>query len=200
MRFPTPQDEAALHGRVLATDPVAPADVFANFTEPLASAVRRDLRCDHDTARDSAIDALFEYLGSPSAYKPAKGRLSTFLVQVAKRGAIDRLRARSAETRREQAFSAVVELGAPAPNEEMERSAEAQELWQKVEQVVQNNCDRTALTLILDGERSTDVLARALGIHGLSQLERQREVKRHRDRLIKVLERLGIRLRDEQGT
>jgi len=99
--------------------------------------------------------------------------------------------------RREQEFSSLVEVRDSAPNEKMERSAEAQRLWQKIEQVVENERDRLALALILDGERSTDVLADALGIRVDTQLERQRAVKRHRDRLLKVLERLGERLRDQ---
>jgi len=82
----------------------------------------------------------------------------------------------------------------------MERVVEARELWQKVERALQDERDRAALALILDGERSTEALAEALGLQGLPQLERQREVKRHRDRLVKVLERLGARLRDEEGT
>jgi len=198
--FPTRQDEAALHERVLATDPVAPVDVFTAFVDPLVAAVQRDLRCDPDTARDSAIDAVFEYLGSPSTYQQAKGRLSTLLAQITKRRATDRIRSRSAEARREQEFGAIVELRAPAPKEEMERAVEARELWQKVEQAVEDDRDRAALALILDGERSTEALAEALGIQGLSQLERQRQVKRHRDRLVKTLERLGARLRDDEGT
>jgi len=200
MRFPTPQNESDLHERVVAADPVASADLFASFMEPLVAAIRADLQCDQDTASDSAIDALFEYLHTPSAYKQSKGRLSTFITQIGKRRAIDRLRTRSAEARREEEFGAIVELRAPAPNEEMERSAEAQKLWEKIEEVVRDERDRAALALILDGERSTDELARALGIDGLAQLERQREVKRHRDRLMKVLDRLGARLRDDQGT
>lgn len=130
--FPTRQDEAALHERVLATDPVASADVFAAFVDPLVAAIQRDLRCDSDTARDSAIDAIFEYRGAPSSYHPSKGRLSTFLAHITKRRA-DRIRARSAEARRKQEFGSVVELRASAPKEEMERAVVARELWHKVE-------------------------------------------------------------------
>jgi RNA polymerase sigma-70 factor (ECF subfamily) len=197
MQFPNLQAETALHERVMAADPIAPADLFAQFTEPLMSAIRHDLRCDAEIARDSAIDALFDYLRSPSAYKRDKGRLCTFLTQAAKHKAIDRVRARAAEARRDQEFTSIVELQQLAPNEEMERSAEAQELWRKIEQVVQDDQDRTAVALILDGERSTDALAEALGIRGLTPLERRRTVKRHRDRLMKTLERLGARLRNE---
>jgi len=197
MRFPSSEAEISLHQRVLIGDPVAPADLFAHFIEPLMSAMQHDLRCDAENATDSSIDALFEYVRSPSAYSPEKGRLSTFLVQIAKHKAVDRIRSRSAEVRREQEFSSLVEVRDSAPNEKMERSAEAQRLWQKIEQVVENERDRLALALHLDGERAPAVPADALGIRVDTQLERQRAVKRHRDRLLKVLERLGERLSDQ---
>lgn len=197
MRFPSSEAESTLHQRVLAGDPVAPADLFAHLVEPLISAMRHDLRCDAEIAMDSSIDALFDYINSPSAYSPDRGRLCTFLTHIAKHKAVDRIRARSAEARREQEFSSLVEVRESAPNEKMERSADAQRLWQKIEQVVQNERDRLALALILDGERSTDAIADALGIHASTQLERQRAVKRHRDRLLKILDRLGEKLRDE---
>lgn len=197
MLFPSLEAESTLHQRVLAADPIAPADLFAHLVEPLMNAVRRDLKCDSENARDSAIDALFEYLHSPRAYNPERGRLCTFLTQVAKHKALDRIRARSAEARREHEFGTLVEVRESAPNEKMERSAEAQRLWHRIQQVVQDERDRLALALILDGERSTDALADALGIQADTQPERQRAVKRHRDRLIKTLDRLGAKLRDE---
>lgn len=71
---------------------------------------------------------------------------------------------------------------------------EAWELWKKAEQAVDDSRDRNALLLIMDGERSTDAFAQALEIEGLPKTERQRQVKRHRDRLLKSLRRLGQRL------
>jgi RNA polymerase sigma-70 factor (ECF subfamily) len=197
MQFPNSEAESTLHQRILASDPVGPADLFAHFVEPLMSALRHDLRCDSENARDSSIDALFDYLRSPTAYDPNRGRLCTFLTQIAKHKAVDRIRSRSAEVRREQEFSSFVEVRESAPNEKMERSVEAGKLWGKIEQVVENEQDRLALALILDGERSTEALAEALGIEATTALERQRAVKRHRDRLMKILERLGEKLRDE---
>lgn len=199
MGFPTLQEEADLHERVLAADPVASVDVFSALMTPLMAVLRRDLQCDEDQAWDSAIDAVFEYLEAPSVYNAHRGRLSTFVTQVAKRRAIDRIRARSAESRREKEFGTLVELRTPAPKEEMERTLEAQQLWKKVEEVIGDQRDRRALALILDGERSTEALAEVLGLDHLSVPDRRREVKRHRDRLMKVLERFGERLRDDQG-
>jgi RNA polymerase sigma-70 factor (ECF subfamily) len=197
MQFPNFEAEITFHQRILAGDPIAPADLFAHYVGPLMSVIRHDLRCDAENARDSSIDALFDYLRSPTTYSPERGRLCTFLTQIAKHKALDRIRARSAEARREQEFSSLVEVRGSAPNEKMERSAEAHRLWQRIEQVVKDERDRLALALILDGERSTDALAETLGIEAETPLERQRAVKRHRDRLMKILGRLGEKLRDE---
>jgi len=51
--------------------------------------------------------------------------------------------------------------------------------------------DVAALRLILSGERSTERLAEVLGLSELPQEQMRREVKRHRDRLMKILERFG---------
>lgn len=71
---------------------------------------------------------------------------------------------------------------------------ETRELWRKVEEAVLSERDRRALCLIISGERSTDVLAEALELADLPPSERRRQVKQHRDRLVKILERLGERL------
>jgi RNA polymerase sigma-70 factor (ECF subfamily) len=158
--------------------------------------VARELRCDEDQAHDSAIDAVFAYLGAPRNYQNERGRLTTFLSNIAKKRAIDRLRSRSAASKREEAFAQSVELSRSAPNERIDVEVEARRIWKMVESTVSEKRDRDALRLILAGEGSTVALAEALGVSGLSDVDRQREVKRNRDRLLKVLERLGGQLRD----
>ncbi len=198
MGFPAQADEVVLHERVLAGDPVAPVDVFQGLMEPLAEALRRDLPCTEDEVYDSGVDAVLAYLEEPGRYDRNRGRLSTYLMDIAKKRAIDRLRSRSAAERRDDTYAATVELRAPNPKDIMEAEVEAQELWQRVEETVPSERDRRALKLILAGERSTAALAVALGISGLSPLEQRREVKQHRDRLLKVLERLGSRLNHDE--
>jgi hypothetical protein len=65
MTFPSPAEELVLHKRVLAEDPLAPADVFQALMGPLSEALRRDLPCTDDEAYDSGIDAVFAYLEAP---------------------------------------------------------------------------------------------------------------------------------------
>lgn len=158
--------------------------------------VRRDFRCSAEDAHDAVIDAIYDYLGSPEVYQYDRGRLSSFLIRIAKRRYIDTWRSRAAEAGREKKFADVVELRSPAPKETMEHAAEARQLWDKVEHIVTDTRDREALLLLLDGERSTGALAEVLGLSGLPELQQQREVKRHRDRLLKILSRLGDKLND----
>ncbi|SRR6266545_5591149 len=199
MGFPQPSVELALHARVLAEDPVASADAFQLLVEPLAAVLQHNPGCTPDEAYDSAVDALFAYLDAPAAFDPARARLCTFLANIARKRAIDRLRARGSRQKREEDFHGVVELRSLAPNEEMEARVEVAELWSKVEQALPGDADRQALRLILDGERSTDVLADALGLASMAPAEQRGAVKRHRDRLLKALERLGEKLSDDQS-
>ena len=119
--------------------------------------------------------------------------MSTYLVAIAKRKAIDRIRSRTAERKREAAYAEIVELRATDPNDEMGVGIEAREIWQIVERQILSAGDRNALKLILAGERSTELLANALGMTGSTE-DMQAEVKRNRDRLLKILERLGVSL------
>ncbi len=192
MPFPSSASELELHDRLLAGERTATAEVFSAYAEPVARAVVRCLGVSLDpVAYDSAVDAIFDYLGEPSRFDPAKARLSTYLVGVARRRAIDRLRTDTAREAREKIFSLAVELSAPAPNEGMERNALARELWKSVETALPDARDLRTLGLILQGERSTDVLAQALNLGHLPETARRIQVKQHRDRILKVLERLG---------
>lgn len=198
MSFPGVAEELALHQRVISGDPVAPADVFEAFMDSIAQALQGDLRCSEDDAHDSGIDALLEYLEQPARFSPGKGRLSSYLMDISKKRAIDRIRSRSSGQRRDGSYAAVVELQAVNPKVQMEVAVEAKELWQGVEAAVPDERDRRAITLILAGEGSAQLFAETLGLTATSPLELRRQVKQHRDRLIKVLERLGARMSDDE--
>ena len=201
MAFPVPADELALHERILAGDPIAPVDTFQEFMDPLVNVLLHTLSCTEDEAYDSGIDALLAYLEEPGRYDRSMGRLSTYLTNIAKKRAIDRVRSRTARDRREKAYAAAVELRTVNPKRKMEVAIEARELWLKVEKAVPNERDRRALKLMLSGERSTQALAEALEIAELAPVAQRRQVKQHRDRLLKVLERLGKRLgHDDEDT
>lgn len=195
MAFPVPPYELALHARVLALDPIARPDVFRALMDPLIEALRRDRpSCTEDEVRDSALDAVLAYLDDAQKYDPGKGRLSTYVMNIAKKRAVDRLRARMAASRRDAEYAEVVELRARDPKEALEAEVEAKQAWEIIEKEMPQERDRRVLRHILEGERSTDVLAAALGLTGMPVGEQRRLVKQQRDRVIKFLERLKVRL------
>ncbi len=197
MGFPSSTDELALHERVLAKDPVAPVDLFHGFVDPIVAILQHDLPCSDDEAYDGAIDALMAYIEEPSRYDKNRGRLVTYLIDIAKKRTIDRLRTRRARERREDKHATIVELCAADTKEAMEIQIQAQEIWRKIEQDVPTEQDRRALKLILNGERSSEALAEVLQLKPLPPAKRRREVKRNRDRLLQVLKRIGKRIGHE---
>ncbi|WNG39630.1 sigma-70 family RNA polymerase sigma factor [Archangium violaceum] len=203
MRNPSPADELVLHQRVLEGDPVAPADVFMTYTERIVKILMRKLGCDEDAAHDSAVDAVWSYLEHPDRYDLSKGRgrLFPYLMQAARHRALDRLSSAASRARREQDFASVVEQQARTPKEVMEDSVEANLVLNLLVErgYLKNTRDWAALRLLVHGERSTERLAEALGLTSLSGDELKRAVKRHRDRLMKLLERFGKEDPDDES-
>jgi RNA polymerase sigma-70 factor, ECF subfamily len=196
MKFPARQAQDALHGRVLNGDPVSSADLFELFVQPMSDILKRSLKSSsEDLVYDSIIDALFTYLRQPDAYDPQRGQLSTLLTEVARRKLVDRLRTRDARLTREKKFAEDVELLRTDPNEQVEAQVDAEAVWPKVRQALPNASDQICAQEIMKGESDTDRLASILGLSSLPPLARKREVKKHRDRILKTLQRIGSKLK-----
>ncbi|MCP3098439.1 sigma-70 family RNA polymerase sigma factor [Myxococcus sp. K15C18031901] len=192
MSFPTQAEEQALHERVLARrlDPVATRDVFEAFTEPIIGILCKQRGQTREDARDATIDVIYSYLNHPERFDPQRARLSTYLTQSAKKRVLDFFRSSEARQRREQEFGGVFELRAMTPKESMEITVEARLAVERLERALTQEKDRTFLKLVLEGERSTHILAEAMGLPASTEAENRREVKRNRDRLMKLLGRL----------
>lgn len=197
MRIPPrrepPIDELALHQLALQKNRFALLELLTAFTKPSVGFLMTDLKCDQETAEDVVIDVICDYVEEPSRYDPHKGRLISYLTRAAKYRLWDHRRSETASARRNQEFGHVVELWKRPPKEEMEDSVEANRVVDRLIQrgLLKDEKDVAALRLILSGERSTEKLAEVLGLSALPQEEMRREVKRHRDRLMKILERFG---------
>jgi RNA polymerase sigma-70 factor, ECF subfamily len=193
MRNPSPEAEMVLHQRLLEHDPVAYYDVFPMYMERLAKKLEA-IGYDVDVARDAAIDAVLAYREQPERYDPRKVHPFTYIMGVAKHKAADRQRTVEARARREKK-QGDVELVLRTPNDPMERmeiSVRVKQLVESLEEgAVLSERDQALLRLILTGESSTEELAKALQLPPMSKEDRQLEVKRHRDRLMKLLERFG---------
>ncbi|NTX38679.1 sigma-70 family RNA polymerase sigma factor [Myxococcus sp. CA051A] len=191
MSFPSQAEEQALHERVLKkNESLASQDVFRVFMAPITRVLCRNRRKTKEEAHDAVCDVLMEYLENPERYLAHKSKLSSYLTRNAEMQVRDMYRSQEARQRREREFGEAIELRATAPNRSLEIIVEARHLVGQLEQAIQEQ-DRAALGLILQGERSTDALAKAMNLPQLSEKELRREVKRNRDRLMKTLGRIG---------
>ncbi len=193
MRHRSPEEEMVLHQRLLERDPLAYGEVFSMYMERLATKLK-DLGYDVDVARDAALDAVEAYRKKPERYDPRKVHVFTYIMGVAKHKAVDRWRSIQAQGQREKK-QGDVELLRRTPKDSMEQM----ETYVRVRQLVDlleeggrlNERDRAILRLFLIGEGSTEEMAKVLSLPPMSKEDRQLEAKRHRDRLMKLLERFG---------
>jgi RNA polymerase sigma-70 factor (ECF subfamily) len=195
MSFPPPAVQISLHRRVLDEDPLSSFDVFQYFVPELTRFLLKNRAIDDDIAYDSAIDAIFTYIRKPRVFDPKRARLSTFLVEIARKRAIDRLRSRAARLTREKKFAVDVDMFRPDPKNEMESEIDARSLWRRVQQVLPDAHDQECAKELMKGEGDTEKLAAVLGLGRMPITEKRREVKRQRDRILRTLERMGSKLR-----
>lgn len=193
MRRIPPDEERVLHERALRKDPVVLIDLLKFFVKRIEGFVRHDLSCDQETAYDAVIDVLFTYVKAPERYDPDRALLVTYLTKAAKYRVRDQLKSRESRTHREQNYASDVELHEVSPKDILENYVEASRVLDRLieRKILKNEREVAFLRLILSGEGSTEVLARVLELETSSQEELRREVKRHRDRLMKMLERFG---------
>ncbi len=191
--LPRPEG-STLHERVLRRDKVVPVEVFETFADRIISALLNDYRCEKELAYDAMVDAVLAYLKTPENYDPGKGSLITYLIRIAKRRLVDRRRSLDAMQRGDQNFyERGVENPDRNPKDKMEDFVEAKRLLKRF---LESGKLKTAqeveyLRHLLRGEKSTQILASALGLGPMSWEKLQLEVKRQRDRILKALERFG---------
>jgi RNA polymerase sigma-70 factor (ECF subfamily) len=193
MRHPSPEEEMLLHQRLLVHDPLAYRDVFHMYMERIARELEKQ-GYDIDVARDAAIDTVLAYREKPERYDRRKVHLFTYIMGVARHKAMDRWRSAQAEAKREKKQSDV-ELALRTPKDPLDqmetyvRASQAADLVE--EEGALSEQDEAFLRHLLMGESSTEELARVLGLPPMSREAQQLEVKRHRDRLMKRLGRIG---------
>ncbi|WNG29350.1 sigma-70 family RNA polymerase sigma factor [Cystobacter fuscus] len=168
-------------------------DVFPMYMERIAKKLER-IGYDVDVARDAALEAVLAYRKKPERYDPRKVHLFTYIMGVAKHKAVDRWRSVRAQAQRDKK-QGDVELLLRTPKDQVEKM----ETYVRVRQLVDlleeggalNERDLAVLRLFLIGEGSTEEVAKVLRLPPMSKEDRQSEAKRHRDRLMKLLERFG---------
>jgi len=188
-----------VHERLLARDPVASMELAEAAWEPLVEELekRHPRLRNSDFLRDSASDALINYIKQPSQFDPQKRGLFGFLIMAAE-GDLRNALAKATRRKRVEIPVEDVELPTAGGKRESEPASlgaqlDAQRIRGRIEAIFKDPRDREAVELIVDGERSTKIFAKVWGLGGLPAKEQASEVKRHKDRVKKMFQRHGER-------
>lgn len=193
--------EAELHRRLLAQDPTAPNDAALYWLRRLYAALHRrnPTVSDSHLLEEAAETALLEYFKNPGRYDSTRLSLLSYLLMAADRD-LKNLLQREGRHRARLVPLDPVAHDTLARNDEQDEDDEIalppgvtreqvlQALWDKV----QDPRDQEVLRLmVIEEERRTEVFARVLGVTHLPWEAQRREVKRVKDRLHKVIRRVG---------
>ena len=189
-----------LHERLLAHDPVATADFFEIAVPVLERYLRHRFpsiapSVDPDIYVTAIYDALTDYFKNPQRYDPTRSRLTTYLGLAARRDLQNLL---SKESRHATGRTSLdsVEFDLSDGNDIAETVADSIDAQRLSDELTKDmsTAERDVFYLIVEGERSTEAAAIALGISHLPVPDQAREVKRVKDRIKKRIQRKGLSL------
>ena len=186
-----------LHERLLANDPVAPADVFGMVVPVLERYLRYQFPSmgpgvDPDIYVTAVYDALTGYFKNPGNYDPTRSGLMTYLRLAARRD-LQNLLAKESRHARGRVSLHSVEFDRSDGNDLSETVADSIDGERLSEEMTKDMTpsERDVFDLMVEGERSTEAAAHVLGIVHLPARDQVKEVKRVKDRIKKRIQRRG---------
>jgi RNA polymerase sigma-70 factor (ECF subfamily) len=186
-----------IHERLLAADPVAPTELAEAMWKPLVMELEKKhpRLSASDFLRDAVTDALISYIKQPTQFDPAKRGLFGFLVMAAEGDLRNALAKTTRRRQREVSIEEVELVGGSGKGRleapDLDARLNVQRMLGKIEELFKDSRDREAVELLMEGERATEAFARVWGLERLPAKDRAREVKRHKDRIKKMLRRHG---------
>jgi uncharacterized UPF0160 family protein len=198
-----------LHELLIQGDPTATAVIAEEILPEIMAqlARRREAKgTDEQILYDAVYDAFFEYTDKPDRFKAAKSSLIAFLALAAHRNLLNAQKSARRRTKREKSVEVLAAAGNSSLVEDIDDQDECQSLLslipgnsleEKIAGLVTDAVDRRICELMFQGERSTAEFAKVAGLAG-DAATLAKEIKRRKDRITKVLERTGARLRHEQ--
>lgn len=200
--MPTEEWLNEIHKRLIANDPVAPADLAENVLDILVKKLSSKYYYlnDPDIIFDAASDSILSYIKNPWQFNPSKRGLLGYLVMAAE-GDLKNALSKVSRRREKEFISDDVELTLLGGNISSRRENAQNEAitlddrhkLKKVHGAIStlftDPKDLQMAELILGGERSTATFVTVLGLQGMSIPEQKSEVKRHKDRIKKRIKR-----------
>lgn len=198
-----PQD-ADLLRRLREGDPTAPAACCERYLPVLLGDrrwVRADVRDPH-LIEEAVHTALLDFVKAPERYDPARLPLLRYLGMAAHNDLLNLLNREQRHGRRRAPLEAV-DLLQHAWNDEREEpelpgGMDQKEVEQRLRERLPDERDRTAAAMMLDRVRRSAEYAQLYGLTHLPPEEQRRQVKQIKDRLDKVMKRLGMRARGDE--
>jgi RNA polymerase sigma-70 factor (ECF subfamily) len=191
-----------IHQRIVDGDPTAPPDLAEQLLGPIKKILAKKWPNlpDPDLLDNAIIDAVLNYIKNPEQYKPDKRGIKGYLVMSAEGDLKNALKSYEQRKSKEISVSDVElldserkfeleDISDQAQQDSAARNIEFEEIMDSLSNIFPDPRDLEAAILILEGERSTSVFAEVLGINKSSSDQIAQEVKRHKDRLKKRLER-----------
>jgi hypothetical protein len=200
---PAPEDGPQLYRRLCAGDPVAPSDLARTYLPPLiAWLCQTNRRLAPEYCTDAAEQAIMDLIRRPASYNPERQQLTAYLRMAATADLRNLLRREKRYHRRRRDWESVEHSTEPgkylgreddpalrlciAEAEAEARARVPDSVWASL-----IAAERRALELLLQGERRTEVFAQECGLAHLAKAEREREVKRLKDRVKARVKRAG---------
>lgn len=206
-----PDAMQAAHNRLVAGDRVASGELAALLLEPLVTRLKRRWPSwkHTDVLHDAAVDVVLDYLQAPERYDPG-GPLLRWLEVAAHRDLTNAYR--SARQRQVIELVPLSAIGDPerppyeipkgvtpigqarlAPDPANAERLDSLGIWRRIRQVCPDEYERELIWACwVDGERSSEELAKILGVEHLPIEQRRRRVKDARDVARRKLWRMGL--------
>lgn len=201
-----------LHLRLIQRDPLAPAELVEACIEELVRRlrIRAGPICSDTFLYDAAADTLLAYVQDPEKFDPSKSGLLTYLTMSAY-GDLRNMLQKEHRRKKHEILLDDVEHRLFARNNTTGEAEDTEltecdvpdvgkkdSLMERIVAEFPDPLDLVVLRLILSGERKTSAFSDALGIRSSSKEEQRQIVKRHKDKIIKRLKRLGKNLRGSE--
>lgn len=200
------QQALEIHQRLLSGDPTASLDAADLLLDPLVNRLRAKWPSQNyiEACHDVATEVIVIYLQAPQRYDPARSALLTWLTMQAHGDLLNAYTSpqkkferdwivESDLSRDDSDGDAAVQLGDQMAWLDAVPALDASRVLASVRAAFPEERDRRLIWLMcIDGVHSTDDAAAVLDLMHLPPHERAAAVKRHKDRVMRRLRRLGL--------